>query len=110
MDRSRSRPSEVWRTDHPSDRQGGPIPRDRSSLHKQDVFNDFEAYELKLAVSRLSLNLGASYQWKAGGNQWQFYVKGQNLTNRLAYAATSFIKTAAPLTGRNLLVGVRMDF
>lgn len=55
MDRSRSRPSEVWRTDHPSDRQGGPIPRDRSSLHKQDVFNDFEAYELKLAVSRLSL-------------------------------------------------------
>ena len=58
MDRSRSRPSEVWRTDHPSDRQGGPIPRDRSSLHKQDVFNDFEAYELKLAVSRLSLNNG----------------------------------------------------
>ena len=57
MDRSRSRPSEVWRTDHPSDRQGGPIPRDRSSLHKQDVFNDFEAYELKLAVSRLSLLL-----------------------------------------------------
>ena len=56
MDRSRSRPSEVWRTDHPSDRQGGPIPRDRSSLHKQDVFNDFEAYELKLAVSRLSLD------------------------------------------------------
>lgn len=56
------------------------------------------------------LNLGASYLWKTGGNQWQFYVKGQNLTNRLAYAATSFIKTAAPLTGRNLLVGVRMDF
>ena len=56
------------------------------------------------------LNLGASYQWQSGGNQWQFYVKGQNLTNRLAYAATSFIKTAAPLTGRNLVVGLRMDF
>lgn len=56
------------------------------------------------------LNLGASYQWRSGGNQWQFYVKGQNLTNRLAYAATSFIKTAAPLTGRNLVVGLRMDF
>lgn len=56
------------------------------------------------------LNLAASYQWKSGGNQWQFYVKGQNLTNRLAYAATSFIKTAAPLTGRNLVVGLRMDF
>lgn len=56
------------------------------------------------------LNLGASYLWKSGGNQWQFYVKGQNLTNRLAYAATSFIKSAAPLTGRNLVVGLRMDF
>ena len=56
------------------------------------------------------LNLGTSYQWQSGGNQWQFYVKGQNLTNRLAYAATSFIKTAAPLTGRNLVVGLRMDF
>lgn len=56
------------------------------------------------------LNLGASYQWKSGGNQWQFYVKGQNLTNRLAYSATSFIKSAAPLTGRNLVVGLRMDF
>ena len=56
------------------------------------------------------LNLAASYQWKSGGNQWQFYVKGQNLTNRLAYAATSFIKTVAPLTGRNLMVGLRMDF
>ena len=56
------------------------------------------------------LNLGASYQWRSGGNQWQFYVKGQNLTNRLAYAATSFIKTAAPLTGRNLVLGLRMDF
>lgn len=56
------------------------------------------------------LNLGASYLWRSGGNQWQFYVKGQNLTNRLAYAATSFIKSAAPLTGRNLVVGLRMDF
>ncbi|QXZ10945.1 TonB-dependent receptor [Comamonas sp. Y33R10-2] len=56
------------------------------------------------------LNLGASYQWRSGGNQWQVYVKGQNLTNRLAYAATSFIKTAAPLTGRNLVVGLRLDF
>lgn len=56
------------------------------------------------------LNLGASYQWQSCGNQWQLYVKGQNLTNRLAYAATSFIKTAAPLTGRNLVVGLRMDF
>ncbi|RGE47047.1 TonB-dependent receptor [Comamonas testosteroni] len=71
--------------------------------------NRTAAYESETAGYGM-LNLAASYGWKSGGNQWQVYVKGQNLTNRLAYAATSFIKTAAPLTGRNLVVGVRMDF
>ncbi|CAM4260413.1 TonB-dependent receptor [Comamonas aquatilis] len=56
------------------------------------------------------LNLGASYQFRSGTNTWSVYVKGQNLTNRLAYAATSFIKTAAPLMGRNLTVGIKLDF
>ena len=60
------------------------------------------------------LNLYASYTLRnTGGPQgtvWQLYVKGQNLTNRLAYSNTSFIKTAAPLMGRNLVVGMRMDF
>ena len=71
--------------------------------------NRTAAYESETAGYGM-LNLAASYGWKSGGNQWQVYVKGQNLTNRLAYAATSFIKTAAPLTGRNLVVGVRMEF
>ena len=56
------------------------------------------------------LNLGASYRWKSGSNIWQVYVKGQNLTNKLAYAATSFIKMQAPLMGRNLTAGVKVDF
>jgi iron complex outermembrane receptor protein len=56
------------------------------------------------------LNLGASYRWKSGANTWQVYVKGQNLTNRLAYAATSFIKMQAPLMGRNLTAGLKVDF
>ncbi|GGH53822.1 outer membrane protein [Comamonas phosphati] len=56
------------------------------------------------------LNLGASYRWKSGANTWQVYVKGQNLTNKLAYAATSFIKMQAPLMGRNLTAGVKVDF
>lgn len=55
-------------------------------------------------------NLAASYQWRTGATSWQFYVKGQNLTNRLAYASTSFIKTAAPLSGRNITMGVKLMF
>ena len=57
------------------------------------------------------LNLSASYQMRtAGGTPWQIYVKARNLTDRLAYAHTSFIKSAAPLMGRNITVGVKMDF
>ena len=46
----------------------------------------------------------------AGGTPWQIYVKARNLSDRLAYAHTSFIKSAAPLMGRNITVGVKMDF
>lgn len=57
------------------------------------------------------LNLSASYQLRtAGGTPWQIFVKGNNLTDRLAYAHTSFIKRAAPLMGRNVTVGVKVMF
>ncbi len=56
------------------------------------------------------LNLGVSYSGQTNGTPWQVYLKANNLTDRLAYAHTSFIKNAAPLMGRNLTVGVRVAF
>ncbi|MFN3376584.1 MAG: TonB-dependent receptor, partial [Burkholderiaceae bacterium] len=56
----------------------------------------------------LNAQLAWRGQWQ--GTPWQVYLKGQNLTNRLAYAHTSYIKTDAPLRGRNLVAGVRVDF
>ena len=57
------------------------------------------------------LNLGLAYSGRTGaGTPWQIYLKARNLTNRLAYAHTSFIKDAAPLAGRNLALGVRVAF
>lgn len=57
------------------------------------------------------LNVGASYTLRtSGGMPWQIFIKGQNLTNRLAFAHTSFIKNAAPLMGRNITVGVKVSF
>ncbi|HPZ14973.1 MAG TPA: TonB-dependent receptor, partial [Bacillota bacterium] len=44
------------------------------------------------------------------GTPWQVYLKANNLTDRLAYAHTSFIKTAAPLMGRNITLGVKVAF
>ena len=56
------------------------------------------------------LNLSASYNTRIAGTPTQFYLKANNLTNELAYSHTSFIKNAAPLTGRNLTAGVRVTF
>ncbi|HCL85570.1 MAG TPA: TonB-dependent receptor [Comamonadaceae bacterium] len=57
------------------------------------------------------LNLGLAYNGRtSAGTPWQVYLKGRNLTDRLAYAHTSFIKDAAPLAGRNVTLGVRVDF
>ena len=57
------------------------------------------------------LNLGVSYNGQfSSGTPWQVYLKANNLTDRLAYAHTSFIKTAAPLMGRNITLGVKVAF
>lgn len=56
------------------------------------------------------LNAGLAWRGQWQGTPWQVYLKGQNLTNRLAYAHTSYIKADAPLRGRNLVAGVRVDF
>jgi len=56
------------------------------------------------------LSLGAAYEGKLGATQYQIYLRGTNLTNRLAYSHTSFISRAAPLPGRSIHTGVRVTF
>ncbi len=57
------------------------------------------------------LHLGLAYNGQTtSGMPWQVYLKARNLTNRLAYAHTSFIKDAAPLAGRNITLGARVSF
>ena len=56
------------------------------------------------------LNLGISYNVRSGRFPYQFYLKANNLTDKLAYSHTSFIKNAAPLMGRNLAAGIRVSF
>lgn len=57
------------------------------------------------------LNMGIAYNGGRGTqHEWQVYLKARNLTNRLAYSATSFIKDAAPLMGRNITLGARVSF
>ncbi|MBS0294385.1 MAG: TonB-dependent receptor [Proteobacteria bacterium] len=57
------------------------------------------------------LHMGLAYNGRTGGGMpWQIYLNGRNLTNRLAYAHTSFIKDAAPLAGRSVVLGARLSF
>ena len=57
------------------------------------------------------LNWRVSYHQRASdGTPWQVYFKVDNLTNKLAYAHTSFIKDAAPLRGRAVSVGLVKQF
>ncbi len=56
------------------------------------------------------LNVSATYNTRLGNIPTQFYIKGNNLTNALAFSHTSFIKNAAPLMGRNISAGMRVTF
>ena len=66
-------------------------------------------YETETAGYNM-LNVGTHYSTRIGGVPTQFYARLNNLTDELAFSHTSFIKNAAPLTGRNLTAGVRVIF
>jgi iron complex outermembrane receptor protein len=40
----------------------------------------------------------------------EFYVRGSNLLNELAFVHTSFVKDQSPLRGRNFVIGMRHAF
>ena len=101
------------------------IPATRAGVRLDANWNAWEGQVEWVQVARQSrvvefesatpgygmLNLGVSYNGRFNeGTPWQVYLKANNLTDRLAYAHTSFIKNAAPLMGRNVTVGVRVAF
>lgn len=61
-------------------------------------------------ASYLLFNAMMSYRLSAGPSHWDVYVRGTNLTNREARMHTSFLKDVAPLPGRGVLLGMRLDF
>ena len=53
---------------------------------------------------------GVSYRTTLAGNSYVFYLKGNNLFNRLGYNHASFISRVAPLAGRNVIAGMKVEF
>ena len=54
--------------------------------------------------------LNVQLRYQRAGSPWAFSLRAQNLTNRLAWAHTSAVKAAAPLKGRNITLGMHLDF
>ena len=73
---------------------------------RQDRIADFETETGGYTM----LNLRTHYSLRVGGLPAQLYARLNNVTDRLAYSHTSFIKDDAPLTGRNLTAGLRVLF
>lgn len=59
-------------------------------------------------------NAAATYRFRQSASNFLFYARLSNLSNQLAYSATSVLTTtafpAAPLPGRSLKVGLQMSF
>ncbi len=76
----------------------------------------FSAHQAETADNELPtdsyvmFNAAVSYTLKSGAVTTDFYVKGVNLTNEEAREHTSFLKDIAPLSGRGVVAGVKVNF
>ncbi|WP_207819170.1 TonB-dependent receptor domain-containing protein [Parashewanella curva] len=72
--------------------------------------NDHASYETRTSGYNM-MNATVSYKLDVGNdNPLEVYLRGTNLTNELAFAHTSFVKTQSPLRGRNVVLGIRHEF
>lgn len=56
------------------------------------------------------LSVLMSYEAKSHYVDYSVYLKGENLTNEIAYNHLSFLKSTAPLAGRQITVGAEIKF
>ncbi len=87
----------------------GPITAD-VDYSRTFAQNRFASYETRTAGYD-NLNATFAYRFDTGlDRSVEFYVRGTNLTNQLAFAHTSFVKNQSPLRGRNVVLGMRHQF
>lgn len=72
--------------------------------------NRFKADNETTTPSYRWLSTAVSYDLKNSYLDWSVYLKGENLTNQMAYNNLSFLKETAPLPGRAFLVGLECHY
>ena len=70
----------------------------------------FEAENETMTPSYSWVSALISYEQKMRYLSYSVYLKGENLTNEMAYNHLSFLKESAPLPGRQLSIGLDLSF
>ena len=78
--------------------------------YKQTQESSFLAPNESFTPSYGWLALKINYEKKWRMQVWNFYLNGQNLTDERAYNHLSFLKSTAPLRGRNITAGITWKF
>ncbi|MGD8177007.1 TonB-dependent receptor plug domain-containing protein [Marinimicrobium sp. ARAG 43.8] len=91
------------------ERSWGPLSADLEYYRTFDQ-DRVASYETETAGYNM-VNATLSYAIKRTERpDLEFYARGTNLTNELAFAHTSFVKDQSPLRARNLVLGIRTAF
>lgn len=88
---------------------------------KRDRWSGFLEYTQVLRQNRIAdfeeatagyglLGAGVTYSASLAGVDYVLYLRGSNLLNRKAYNHASFISREAPLQGRSIMAGARVEF
>lgn len=56
------------------------------------------------------VNANLTYRFPGSGGSTEAYLSATNLTDKLAYSHSSFVKGQSPLRGRNVVFGLRSQF
>lgn len=92
----------------------------RADLRSGPLFGEAEAYRV-FGQERIAdfetatpgynmVNLTLAYRLPVGAARSELFVRATNLLDELAYNHVSFVKEAAPLRGRNVVLGLRTAF
>ena len=73
---------------------------------RQDKVSDYES----ATASYTSIDASLSYYFNLSSIDMTAFIKGTNLTDKLGYVHSSFIKEDAPLPGRALTLGITARF
>lgn len=81
-----------------------------AEFYRNAAQNRIAAYETRTAGYNM-LNLHMGWSGKLGQAQsYELFAKLDNVFDKLAFNNTSFVKDASPLRGRNLVVGMKVNF